>query len=790
MKKLLLVFVLWSIYSTVYSQAWTAGASLGWVDVTAFGAKGDSSTDNTTSIQNAANAVRTLGGILYFPPGIYLVSGQINCPNLTHILGCGGVSPQEILSSAYITRGFKNISKIVTTSGSTNVFNMPSPGCIVEGIAIQCVATTKTAGSLLYLGGSSDKILNCSFLGGWIGVTDTVAVEYEIFNSFFNDQTKYGLYHSSRINGDDGDQNVTDCWFYAMDSSTRSFIRIESGGGIKIKGTKFNATGGHAGRGVNCIDIYDSLSANGSSDAIILQNSFENYTGSGISISAVSGGAMSNVQIIGNQISPFNVGANGILCSGNVFVSTISDNDIDNQAVAGAYAVACNNAPYIFVGNYIHGFTSGSQGISFFAATGVDLNYAVGRTNSMEIVNNVTGSYSEIGNMNLATSGLSRIALYDGSYSNYVALNFYGTSFPGNTSGNGFLSSTSSLIMGGTAANGYTSLTGGGFLQSAYNILCDSSGTYLGRNAQTLSHKTLFIKDNTATTGHTFVQIQGGASSTQITTDTILSVNSGGLLESIVGTGKHSFGKYGVGTFTAGTATYSLAVDASGNVMEVALSSFSNPMTSQQDMIYGGTSGAPTRLVAPGHAGMHLVSGASVPVWADSTISPSLLFTAVGATQAVNTTSETSVVGTGPGTNVLAANAFYAGKTIRIRIGGVYSTTTVPGNLTLKIKLNSVVIGTSTISTLATSASSLSFSGVIDIVCWTTGSSGTVISDGTVSLSTGNVLAANLVDLNNAGATTTINTTIGQTIDFTAQWATASTSNSFKATVLTIEALN
>lgn len=47
------------------------------VSVMDFGATGDGSTDDTTSIQSACNAAAVSGGTVYFPPGIYIVSSPI-----------------------------------------------------------------------------------------------------------------------------------------------------------------------------------------------------------------------------------------------------------------------------------------------------------------------------------------------------------------------------------------------------------------------------------------------------------------------------------------------------------------------------------------------------------------------------------------------------------------------------------------------------------------------------------------------------------------------------------------
>lgn len=53
----------------------TGGAN--YVDVTAFGAKGDGSTDDASAIQDAFDSISSTGGIVYFPVGTYLVSTAV-----------------------------------------------------------------------------------------------------------------------------------------------------------------------------------------------------------------------------------------------------------------------------------------------------------------------------------------------------------------------------------------------------------------------------------------------------------------------------------------------------------------------------------------------------------------------------------------------------------------------------------------------------------------------------------------------------------------------------------------
>jgi Pectate lyase superfamily protein len=80
-----------------------------WIDVTAYGAKGDGSTDDTASINAAiaAACTTTIGGfqvtpVVYFPPGIYNVAqpqtpsttSPINILCAVELQGGGGVTPQ------------------------------------------------------------------------------------------------------------------------------------------------------------------------------------------------------------------------------------------------------------------------------------------------------------------------------------------------------------------------------------------------------------------------------------------------------------------------------------------------------------------------------------------------------------------------------------------------------------------------------------------------------------------------------------------------------------------------
>lgn len=189
-------------------------------------------------------------------------------------------------------------------------------------------------------------------------------------------------------------------------------------------------------------------------------------------------------------------------------------------------------------------------------------------------------------------------------------------------------------------------------------------------------------------------------------------------------------------------------------------------------------------------------------MWADSTQKAEIgfidgikqsrvgcIFTQTATQTIANTGTETSLFGTGIGTLTLPANFFVIGKTVRIMGAGVFSSLITPGNVTIKIKLGSTVIATGTITNILASASNNAFEFMGEITCRTTGASGTVMVNGNTDYDTG-VLAQGTLSLNNAGATTTIDTTASQILDVTFTWATANASNTISTTTASVEVLN
>ena len=162
------------------------------------------------------------------------------------------------------------------------------------------------------------------------------------------------------------------------------------------------------------------------------------------------------------------------------------------------------------------------------------------------------------------------------------------------------------------------------------------------------------------------------------------------------------------------------------------------------------------------------------------------LFVQTATGTVANTVSETALTSTGVGSLTLPANFFIAGRTIRIWGQGFHSTTGTP-TIRIKIKLGSTIIADTGAQT-STAASNNWIVVNADITCRTVGASGTIFTQGEYREASTSPSSFNLFALSNT-ATTTIDTTASQALSVTAQWGTASASNTISMTNFTMEVL-
>jgi len=127
-----------------------------WIDVVAYGAVGNNIADDTAAINNAISALPATGGLVYFPPGEYLVSAQIPITQSNvKIMGAGiGVS----------------IINQTSTTSDTFVFGSSSSYISVSDLSIWS-SVTSTAGSAIKLNTVSLAALSrVEIEGPFIGV--------------------------------------------------------------------------------------------------------------------------------------------------------------------------------------------------------------------------------------------------------------------------------------------------------------------------------------------------------------------------------------------------------------------------------------------------------------------------------------------------------------------------------------------------------------------------------------------------------------------------------------------
>lgn len=164
---------------------------------------------------------------------------------------------------------------------------------------------------------------------------------------------------------------------------------------------------------------------------------------------------------------------------------------------------------------------------------------------------------------------------------------------------------------------------------------------------------------------------------------------------------------------------------------------------------------------------------------------PSVLYTEIDDQIVTNTTTETTLIGTGIGSMTLGADFLTAGKTINAVLHGYYAHAAVtPGTIRLRGYVGSTVVldtGTVNLSGAITTNRTFAFQSVM--TCRTTGASGSVISQGELKEQGSSAFVLNT-------SPTTIDTTISQTLDFTIEFSLASTDNKVATTNIIIEVLN
>ena len=150
-------------------------------------------------------------------------------------------------------------------------------------------------------------------------------------------------------------------------------------------------------------------------------------------------------------------------------------------------------------------------------------------------------------------------------------------------------------------------------------------------------------------------------------------------------------------------------------------------------------------------------------------------------------TSASSWLGAGVGTLTFPANYLTAGKTLRIRAGGIFTTAATPGTLSMAIGVGGTSITASAITPTASLTVSFEFELILTVR--TTGSGGTCGYYGKLIYPSGSSPAAADYLFGQICSSTSINTTVSNTITLNTTNSVASGAT-FAIEALTVEVLN
>lgn len=153
-----------------------------------------------------------------------------------------------------------------------------------------------------------------------------------------------------------------------------------------------------------------------------------------------------------------------------------------------------------------------------------------------------------------------------------------------------------------------------------------------------------------------------------------------------------------------------------------------------------------------------------------------------------NTTTVSSLIGTGVGSSNLSSLFFTSGKTVMIKLFGFISAVSA-NSAAIEINLGGTAIASSN-DAMPINLTSMLFSLSFALTCQTTGETGTVIGQGATTIQAGTGLTPPLQSALAMLTAATIDTTVAQDIGVTLQWSDASASNSITVTNCIIEILN
>jgi hypothetical protein len=276
-----------------------ADGVLPWFNVTdvAYGATNDGTTDDTAAINLAIAALNTATkGVLYFPAGTgYKVTGALTAITAQcTVLGDGTTTNDDTTENG--------VTKIICTSTTAVVFTMGGNVSRFEKLGIYNTQASPSAGAAILVDsavvGQRVDYENVRVRGFYDNIDIKVGALWVMHGCYILDAVRYNVRVRNTVNPDAGDWTISDSVLGSHQRATTSSLRVESSGGGKVTGCKFNSG---TNKTVTGIDVVIASSNN----TILMQvvnTSLENLSGDAISIATTGTGVFGAITIVGCQV--------------------------------------------------------------------------------------------------------------------------------------------------------------------------------------------------------------------------------------------------------------------------------------------------------------------------------------------------------------------------------------------------------------------------------------------------------------------------------------------------------
>jgi hypothetical protein len=246
-----------------------------------FGAKGDNVTDDTVTINAAIQAAIAAGGALFFPVGIYLISGTLTINGALRITGSG-----------------RSASSLRWVSGTLNAVNITTDSP-VEIFAMGFTAPVgATAGNVISMGSGGTQnayssIKDCLFTNGWNGIASANTCGCTIADCYFIGLQAVGVYLANSYVGDFGG-NLLRGNYFRLGGANFIGIQVGSSNRAKLVENRFDG-------GKYAIQML-LVAATAFSDLMILGNTFTSQSTAALAFNTGGGGATAvDIGIVSNR---------------------------------------------------------------------------------------------------------------------------------------------------------------------------------------------------------------------------------------------------------------------------------------------------------------------------------------------------------------------------------------------------------------------------------------------------------------------------------------------------------